>query len=84
MTLLVRKVTCGGTLSGRARRGSQRVRARLGVVGARRRGESDGRYVRLRGIVMRGPIRPVCDDPCEEPAAGIVVRFSQGGRVVAW
>ena len=37
----------------------------------------------LRGVVMRGPIRPVCDDPCEEPAAGIVLRFSQGGRVVA-
>lgn len=39
----------------------------------------------LRGVVMRGPIKPVCDeaDPCEEPAAGVVLRFSRGGVVVA-
>ncbi len=34
---------------------------------------------------MRGPIRPVCSDtePCEEPAAGVVLRFSRGAVVVA-
>jgi hypothetical protein len=39
----------------------------------------------LRGVVMRGPIKPVCgdNDPCEEPAAGVVLRFSRGGVVVA-
>ena len=39
----------------------------------------------LRGVVMRGPITPVCivDEPCEEPAAGIVLRFSRLGVVVA-
>jgi hypothetical protein len=39
----------------------------------------------LRGVVMRGPIKPVCDvsNPCEEPAAGLVLRFSRGGVVVA-
>ena len=39
----------------------------------------------LRGVVMRGPIKPVCDinDPCEEPAAGIVLRFTRNGVVVA-
>jgi hypothetical protein len=38
----------------------------------------------LRGIVMRGPTKPVCnDDPCEEPAAGVVLRFTRSGRIVA-
>jgi hypothetical protein len=39
----------------------------------------------LRGIVMRGPTKPVCSEtePCEEPAAGVVLRFSRLGRVVA-
>jgi hypothetical protein len=39
----------------------------------------------LRGVVMRGPTKPVCDetDPCEEPAAGIVLRFTRNGVVVA-
>jgi len=39
----------------------------------------------IRGVVMRGPIKPVCgdNDPCEEPAAGVVLRFSRGGVVVA-
>ena len=39
----------------------------------------------LRGVVIRGPIRPVCDDtqPCEEPAPGVVLRFKRDGRVVA-
>ena len=39
----------------------------------------------LRGVVMLGPTKPVCmeSEPCEEPAAGIVLQFSRGGRVVA-
>ena len=39
----------------------------------------------LRGVVMRGPVKPVCDEiePCEEPAAGVVLRFSRSGVVVA-
>lgn len=39
----------------------------------------------LRGVVMRGPTKPVCDDaqPCEEPAAGVVLRFKKGDRLVA-
>jgi hypothetical protein len=39
----------------------------------------------LRGVVMQGPIKPVCSDsePCDEPAAGLVLRFSRGGAVVA-
>jgi len=38
----------------------------------------------LHGVVMRGPTKPVCrDDPCEEPAAGVVLRFTRNGRLVA-
>jgi hypothetical protein len=39
----------------------------------------------LRGIVMRGPTKPVCleNEPCEEPAVGVVLRFSRSGQVVA-
>jgi len=39
----------------------------------------------LRGIVTRGPITPVCieGEPCDEPAAGVVLRFSRAGTVVA-
>jgi hypothetical protein len=39
----------------------------------------------LRGIVMRGPITPVCmvGVPCSEPAANVVLVFSRAGRVVA-
>jgi len=39
----------------------------------------------LRGVVMRGPIRPVCrvNDPCEAPVSGLVLRFSRAGVVVA-
>jgi hypothetical protein len=39
----------------------------------------------LRGVVMRGPTKPVCNEtePCEEPAAGVVLRFKQGDRLVA-
>ena len=39
----------------------------------------------LRGIVTRGPVTPVCrvDVPCDEPAANVVLVFSQSGRVIA-
>ncbi len=39
----------------------------------------------LHGVVMRGPTKPVCpaEQLCEEPAAGIVLRFSRAGHVVA-
>ena len=39
----------------------------------------------LRGVVVRGPVKPVCDEnnSCDEPAPGVVLRFSRGGVVVA-
>jgi hypothetical protein len=39
----------------------------------------------LRGIVMRGPTKPVCKDyePCEEPAVGVLLQFKQSNRIVA-
>jgi hypothetical protein len=39
----------------------------------------------LRGIVVRGPITPVCmvGVPCDAPAAGVVLVFSRSGSVVA-
>jgi hypothetical protein len=39
----------------------------------------------LRGVVMRGPTKPICRDtePCEAPAAGVVLRFARSGTVVA-
>jgi hypothetical protein len=39
----------------------------------------------LRGVVMRGPTKPVCTEtePCEAPAAGVVLRFARSGVVVA-
>ena len=39
----------------------------------------------LRGLVLQGPTKPVClaDDPCEEPARGILLEFTRDGRVVA-
>jgi hypothetical protein len=39
--------------------------------------------VLLHGIVMRGPITPVCRTgmPCNEPAVGAVLAFSRNGRV---
>jgi hypothetical protein len=39
----------------------------------------------VRGEVMRGPTKPVCSEiePCEEPAVGVVLRFSRAGRIVA-
>ena len=38
----------------------------------------------LRGIVMRGPIAPVCvvGQPCSEPAKDVTLVFSRNGRVV--
>jgi hypothetical protein len=39
----------------------------------------------LRGVVMRGPTSPVCfeAEPCEEPAAGVVLQFWSSGTLVA-
>jgi hypothetical protein len=39
----------------------------------------------LRGVVMRGPTKPVCrdDEPCEKPALGVVLQFARAGRIVA-
>jgi hypothetical protein len=39
----------------------------------------------LRGIVLQGPTKPVClnDDPCEEPARGVLLQFTRDGKVVA-
>jgi hypothetical protein len=39
----------------------------------------------LRGVVMRGPTSPVCfeTEPCEEPAAGVVLQFRRSGTLVA-
>ena len=39
----------------------------------------------LRGVVMRGPTSPVCrvDEQCEEPAANVVLVFSQASHVIA-
>jgi hypothetical protein len=41
---------------------------------------SDG----LRGLVMRGPITPVCvaEQPCSAPATGVTLVFSSNGRTV--
>jgi hypothetical protein len=38
----------------------------------------------LAGVVMRGPIVPVCaiEQPCDEPARGVTLLFSRAGRVV--
>lgn len=39
----------------------------------------------LHGVVMRGPITPVCRAgmPCNEPAVGAVLVFSRSGRTAA-
>ena len=39
----------------------------------------------LRGLVLEGPTAPVCrtDDSCEQPARGVVLRFTRAGKVVA-
>jgi hypothetical protein len=38
----------------------------------------------LHGMVTLSPTRPVCieSQPCSKPAAGVMLRFSQYGRVV--
>ena len=39
----------------------------------------------LRGIVMRGPVLPVCvvEKPCDEPAANVRLVFLRNGKAVA-
>ena len=39
----------------------------------------------LRGLVLQGPTAPVCrsDDPCEQPARGVILQFRRRGKVVA-
>jgi hypothetical protein len=39
----------------------------------------------LHGLVMQGPTKPVCstEEPCEAPAAGILLQFKRDGMVVA-
>jgi hypothetical protein len=39
----------------------------------------------LRGVVMRGPIAPVCvaEEPCTEPARNVTLLFSRNSRIVA-
>jgi hypothetical protein len=53
--------------------------AGVGAAGAA--GEPSG----LRGVVMRGPVKPVCgeNEPCEKPAAGVVLQFARKGVLVA-
>jgi hypothetical protein len=53
----------------------------LTFAGAAASGQVSG----LHGVVMRGPTKPVCreGDPCEEPARGILLRFTRAGSVVA-
>src|SRR5438105_14087386 len=38
----------------------------------------------LRGLVMRGPIAPVCvaGQPCSEPAKNVTLVFSRNGQIV--
>jgi hypothetical protein len=37
----------------------------------------------LHGVVMRGPIAPVCvaEEPCTEPAKNVTLLFSRNGRI---
>jgi hypothetical protein len=39
----------------------------------------------VEGIVLRGPIAPVCttESPCDAPASGVTVQALQSGNVVA-
>jgi hypothetical protein len=39
----------------------------------------------LRGLVMRGPVTPVCrvGKPCDAPAPGVKLIFSRAGKAVA-
>jgi hypothetical protein len=38
----------------------------------------------LRGVVIRGPITPICvaEEPCTEPAGNVTLLFSRNGRIV--
>src|SRR6266567_6677476 len=38
----------------------------------------------LHGVVVRGPITPMCvaEEPCTEPAANVTLLFSRNGRIV--
>jgi hypothetical protein len=40
-----------------------------------------GATASVHGVVMRGPVTPVCnaDDPCSEPAAALTLAFVRGG-----
>jgi len=40
----------------------------------------------LHGVVMRGPTTPVCrvGIPCSEPAVGVELVFSRGGKAVGF
>jgi hypothetical protein len=51
------------------------------VAGAADAGTRSG----LRGIVMRGPVMPVCivGQPCDEPAANVRLVFLRDGKPVA-
>mgnify|MGYP001151771616 CR=1 FL=1 len=53
----------------------------LGFAGAADAGHASG----LRGLVLRGPTKPVCigDDSCEEPARGMLLQFRRSGVTVA-
>jgi hypothetical protein len=49
-------------------------------------GPADARHPSgLRGVVMEGPTKPVCQDnqPCEKPAGGLLLQFERAGKVVA-
>ena len=43
---------------------------------------TSGHFSGLHGVVMEGPTKPVCkaDEPCEKPAAGMVLQFKRTGR----
>jgi hypothetical protein len=49
-------------------------------AGARTTALSSG----LRGVVVRGPIAPVCvaEEPCTEPARNVTLLFSRNSRIV--
>jgi hypothetical protein len=46
---------------------------------------ASGHVSGLHGVVMRGPTKPICmeNEPCEEPARGLVLRFTRAGSAVA-
>jgi hypothetical protein len=53
----------------------------LGVTGGATAARSGG----LRGVVMRGPVMPVCvvERPCDEPASNVKLMFLRSGKTVA-